>query len=345
MRPHLAASAAFIVTLGVGLFACGNPELGPEFTEPMTLGGQTLSPQVLNAGRDSYIHYCYACHGAKGDGRGPAAKGLRPPPRDFTKAIFKFAGVAAGEFPSDEDLQRIVHHGLNGTAMLAWDVSEEELRNIVQYIKTFGQRRVGTKIVNPWTKARPRPHFVPPADPYGTARRGEAADRGKRLYHTTMQCYLCHPAYATTAELRDFGLTSIRPDPYNAEARDSPDYASRLLPPDFARTPLRSIRVGRQYNDPRSMTDAQIDAREGEDLFRIIASGVPGTAMPSWAAMTPEDLWAIVYFVRSLVDIRGTPAAEEMRERLLHETPLPPPTETPEGAAPPPAATPAPATH
>ena len=60
--------------------------------------------------------------------------------------------------------------------------------------------------------------------------------------------------------------------------------------------------------------------------------------MPSWAAMTPEDLWAIVYFIRSLVDIRGTPAADEMRDRVLHETPLPPPTETPEGAAPAPAA-------
>ena len=47
----------------------------------------------LNDGHDAYMIYCYACHGEKGDGRGPSSSGLRPPPRDFTRASFKFARV------------------------------------------------------------------------------------------------------------------------------------------------------------------------------------------------------------------------------------------------------------
>jgi len=31
------------------------------------------------------------------------AKGLVPPPRDFTKGLFKFGLIASGELPQDED--------------------------------------------------------------------------------------------------------------------------------------------------------------------------------------------------------------------------------------------------
>jgi len=34
-----------------------------------------------------------------------AAKGLVPPPRDFTKGLFKFGLIASGELPQDEDFK------------------------------------------------------------------------------------------------------------------------------------------------------------------------------------------------------------------------------------------------
>jgi len=44
---------------------------------------------------------------------------LRPPPRNFTKAQFKFAWVdPPTALPTDDDLRRIIRGGLHGTAML-----------------------------------------------------------------------------------------------------------------------------------------------------------------------------------------------------------------------------------
>src|SRR5262249_13908065 len=79
-----------------------------QFTQPMKLGGRMVSAETLNHGREGFMLYCYACHGEKGDGHGPAAPGLRPPPRDFKLGIFKFAAVAPGQLPNDDDLVRIV---------------------------------------------------------------------------------------------------------------------------------------------------------------------------------------------------------------------------------------------
>ena len=87
------------------------------FSEPMTFAGQEVPADTLNLGKDTYQLYCRACHGINGDGKGPAYKGLRPPPRDFRKGTYKFVAVESGYLPTDEDFRRIVNHGLNGTAM------------------------------------------------------------------------------------------------------------------------------------------------------------------------------------------------------------------------------------
>jgi mono/diheme cytochrome c family protein len=91
---------------------------------------------TLNQGREGFMLYCYACHGEKGDGKGPASHYLRPPPRDFRSYTFKFTGTPEG-LPHDQDLERIVKGGLEGTAMLPWDVPPTVLKNILHYIKTF----------------------------------------------------------------------------------------------------------------------------------------------------------------------------------------------------------------
>src|SRR5688572_4926949 len=106
-------------------------------TQDQNLGGQTIPAALLEEGRIAYQHYCRACHGDDGNGRGPAAAGLLPQPRDFTKGAFKFASVENGQLPTDADLKRIVKHGLGGTAMLPWDISDRELNAVIHYIKTF----------------------------------------------------------------------------------------------------------------------------------------------------------------------------------------------------------------
>jgi len=103
--------------------------------------GKRVSARRLNHGRELFVTYCSACHGVEGDGKGPAAVGLRPPPRNFKQGQYKFAAVASGQLPNDEDLLRIVQKGLHGSAMLPWnDVPERDLLDIIQYLKTLSPK-------------------------------------------------------------------------------------------------------------------------------------------------------------------------------------------------------------
>ena len=99
----------------------------------------TVDARTLNDGHDAYMLYCFACHGEKGDGHGPASPGMRPPPRDFTLGMFKFAGVPAGGLPHDDDLEALIGAGLAGTPMLPWDITSRERHAIVQYLKHLQQ--------------------------------------------------------------------------------------------------------------------------------------------------------------------------------------------------------------
>ena len=303
----LASLAAFLLA-----GACAR-EARPRFKEPIKLAGKVVAPGILNAGHVAYLQYCRACHGDKGDGKGPAAPGLRPPPRDFTQGSFKFAGVLDQKLPRDEDLVRIVRGGLHGTAMLTWDVPDQKLDEIIQYIKTLSPKwKEDDAVGDP---------VVPEPDPWGEARKAEAVARGKTLYHGFAQCLGCHPAYATKQEIYDaskaslgVGTTDFRDAMYLPENKDS-EYGVKILPPDFLFNTLRSI-------NPET---------EGGDLYRILVAGVTGAAMPAWNPIAlpnkEADIWALVYYLRSLLRMKGTPAAEKLHRKLASEPPFVPPPE------------------
>jgi len=321
--------------------------------------------------------YCYACHGENGDGRGPSAPTLYPPPRNFQKGIFKFAGVSAtGKLPSDADLDRIIHHGLNGTPMLPWDIPEKERFAIIQYIKTFyappDPKKVGDKSykppISPWygktdssgkfTDKKQEPEFTPATeDPFQT-KETEAITFGKLVYHTKAQCSLCHASYLTTEEYTSLRKPAIehgfmapdavfepRQNAYDPQGKESVDYKSWLLPPDFLRHPVRSVRLVCRGEARGVCPDRQ---RLG-DFYRIIANGIPGTAMPPWQkTLKPDELWALVHYVKWLHD-KQLPGgdARAFRDNLLAQPPFvppapPPDTRPPVGAetAPPGGATP-----
>jgi mono/diheme cytochrome c family protein len=280
----------------------------PTFTQPMTLAGQQVSAKVLEHGQEEYTLYCRACHGDKGDGNGPSSFGLRPPPRDFTKAQFKFGWVVDG-LPHDDDLRRIVKSGLHGTAMLAWGMPDRELDPILAYIKTFNAAA--------WNETGLGTQVVAPADPWA-GRADEAQARGKQLYHGKAQCWTCHPAYVAKQELYDIRQSAdFRPGLYDAEPKKS-QFAKNghdviILPPDFTFSQLRSIR------DDHALTDT----------FSLIAAGIPGTAMPTWTGSLPdEDIWAIAHYVDSLRRLRNTPEAAMLRKQLMEQPEFVPPAPT-----------------
>ena len=71
-------SRKVILTLALGLLAIGLVACGEEgFDEPVVLGGQEVSADVLNLGKETYVLYCRACHGMNGEPSTPAGHNAR----------------------------------------------------------------------------------------------------------------------------------------------------------------------------------------------------------------------------------------------------------------------------
>jgi mono/diheme cytochrome c family protein len=90
------------------------------------------------AGKDVYNTFCRGCHGARGDGQGPAAKNLAGvKPRDFTSKDFVIEG-------REEEIYRTIFMGAakasHGSAyMPEWrtTLSRQQVQDIIEYLKTF----------------------------------------------------------------------------------------------------------------------------------------------------------------------------------------------------------------
>ncbi|WP_426734526.1 c-type cytochrome [Myxococcus faecalis] len=312
----------------VSLVGCRSRS-SPTF-EPLKLAdGRVLSAETLVRGHSVYAYYCASCHGVQGDGQGPAGRGMRPVPRSFRQGLFKFGGVSVGELPTDEALKRTLRRGLHGTPMFAWDVPDADLDAVVQYLKTFSPR---------WKEEVPGKPLELSPDPW-RGREAEAIERGRVAYHVSgagnAGCASCHVAYLPRAELaalmkkaagRDVDLSKV--DPYTAQVRESdhpvevdangePTRTQKVLPPDFLFQPLRTIWPVGETIEGAPYTPE----RQREDLYRVIAAGVGGAAMPTWKGAIPEEnLWALAYYVQTLVVLRDTDEAAVLGARLRGST-------------------------
>jgi mono/diheme cytochrome c family protein len=250
------------------------------FREGKILGGKQVSAKTLNLGYTTYVEYCIQCHGMKGEGNGPSAKGLLPPPRNLTQGLYKFPWVPYGELPHDEDFARIIRHGLKGSAMLPWDISDERLDAVTQYIKTFAPQTWEGKDKVLGTK------FELPRDPFGDTYQHIAIEKGRKVYHITAACTQCHRGYATKEEIDTWGKELNSPvevgaDFYQLKTQDG-EYNYKVLPPDFT------------YHELKSITDVP-------SIVQRLMYGVTGSGMPGWKdVVTDDELWALAYYVQSL---------------------------------------------
>lgn len=264
------------------------------------VGGKTVSAATLNLGRTTYLEYCVQCHGYEGKGDGPSSKGLIPPPRNLTQGLYKFANVPYGEVPHDDDFYRIIRGGLKGSAMLKWDISDERLDAVTQYIKTFAPefwidgegKTLGTK-------------YDLPADPFGPEKKMEAIEKGKKAYHLVAQCTTCHRGYETKADIVEWSkktdspmkLADLPADLYQLKNQDG-EYNYKITPPDFT------------YHELRSITDI-------ESIVQRLMYGVTGSGMPGWKdVITDEEIWATAYYVESLIELKKD---NEARKALLNK--------------------------
>jgi len=133
-------------------------------------------------GAEIYARRCVLCHGEDGDGLGPAAEQLNPPPRDFSFGQYKIKSTGFDDIvPNDEDLFRMINDGMPGTAMPGWGdmLSEQDIRDLIAYIKVFAglEEEAPSMQVDYGTQVDPSP---------------ESIARGNELFHEGDRCSECH---------------------------------------------------------------------------------------------------------------------------------------------------------
>lgn len=96
---------------------------------PITLA--PAKPLDFARGQALYTQNCLSCHGANGDGKGPAALGLVPPPIAFSdKSRARERSVFA--------LYQVIEQGISGTSMASFGVLPPEDRwNLALYVGAF----------------------------------------------------------------------------------------------------------------------------------------------------------------------------------------------------------------
>ncbi|HEX3725256.1 MAG TPA: c-type cytochrome [Pirellulales bacterium] len=94
-----------------------------------------------------YRRHCAHCHGTTGDALGPTALILNPYPRDYRQGKFKFKSTERAAKPTQYDLEVVLRHGVQGTAMPSFDLlPDPQVKALVEYVKYLsvrGQTEIG----------------------------------------------------------------------------------------------------------------------------------------------------------------------------------------------------------
>jgi mono/diheme cytochrome c family protein len=96
------------------------------------------SPQAL-PGWQAYDKFCLACHGAAGDGRGPAAPYTRGLPRDFTRGELKW-----------RDLKAAIRYGAPDTSMPAFALPDADIDALADVVRAFGAEEKSRPALSPY---------------------------------------------------------------------------------------------------------------------------------------------------------------------------------------------------
>ena len=110
------------------------------------LPGQTKTPkktpELLDQGKKLYEQNCALCHGAKGDGKGPAGLALKPPPRTFNFPLSQWT-YSRGDL---KKVFEVITKGIPNTAMVKWGhLSEQERWALVYYVVEFAPPKAPPK--------------------------------------------------------------------------------------------------------------------------------------------------------------------------------------------------------
>jgi cytochrome c oxidase cbb3-type subunit 2 len=251
------------------------------------------SEEWIAYGLQVYARRCLGCHGAKGDGNGPAAAFMQKDrPRNFTLGVFKFRLTPSGSLPDDGDLLRTITRGVRGTAMPTWhELPEKDRLAVIQYIKYV----LSVDLSDP---ARPYYYFVeePPKAPLFIGEppppSREMVQRGQAVWKQA-KCWECH----------------------GQQGRGDGEKAAGLKDDFGFPIPPANLTTGQFKSGPSV-----------KDIFRTMSTGLSGTPMPSFSdTLAEEDRWALSYYVLSLSAFKdpltGKPITIAERDRMALNNP------------------------
>jgi len=243
------------------------------------------------AGIRLYAQHCSRCHGLRGTADGATSPYLDPPARRFGEEKFMLSSTENG-MPTDADLDYVLRHGIAGTAMPPFDyLTAAERKALAAHIRWLTRTGVYARLYQRAKKQEP--DDIPDVAELSTtaARQSvpgpavevsdspppptpESIARGGQMF--TKTCATCH------------GPKGAGDGPQVKDMKN--EYGRPTRPRDLARGVFKG-------------------GGEPERLYVRIANGMPGSAMPgSKATLKPDEIWDLVYFVRSLseADPQGT---------------------------------------
>lgn len=262
-------------------------------------GGESRPAEVAAAavaidGSALYRQHCAGCHGDRGDGQGQAARFLYPRPRNFRGDRFRFV-TTTNFVPSDADLDRVLTHGLPGSAMFPFGhLSQEERKALVDVVKAFVHDGVVDQVkkeaeefgedVDPdelasvlKNRLEAGPRIEVPALPGANE---ASVARGRELYVKT--CATCHG---------DTGKG-------DGAQEQKDDFGAPIRPRDFTRGTFKG-------------------GRDRDQLYARIVLGVPGTPMPAAPQLKPGEVGDMIDYILSLSDPSAGAKVEHRRTRIV----------------------------
>lgn len=104
-----------------------------------------VTEENLNRGKEVFLQRCVGCHGLAGDGKGPGARFLSPPPADFTSADDACCGGDTGP----GDFYYRILRGWTGTGMENFGdrLSVNDIWRVVLFIKTIPNHTLKSNVV------------------------------------------------------------------------------------------------------------------------------------------------------------------------------------------------------
>ena len=173
---------------------------------------------------------------------------------------------------------------------------EEHRESLVEQLYVVFREFLGEDIVSTWVDPERSITPVPAAPPTfqpDHPQHAELVEQGRSLFLGKGNCVQCH------------GLTGMGDGQVTNYDDWTKDWLNTLgVDPKRPETYREFLEAGALRPRPVRPRNLRLPVYRGghlpEDLYRRIANGIEGTPMPSSPSLTPDEVWALVAFVRQL---------------------------------------------